>query len=97
MPTKSSTNTDIINLLTSQHDEVKDRLIAVEAQVKYTNGRVNRMEAKWEAQEAVEKYKSSQPTIQVNNQQTDWPKIVLAVLGVLGTALGVIATMAATK
>lgn len=94
---KSYTNSDIVQLITVQHEETSSRLGAIEEQVKYTNGQVRVLNSFKERIEAVDEYKKNLPTVQVNNttKDVDWAKIVLAILGVLGTALAIIGTLAA--
>lgn len=81
--------------MNAQHQEKMDELVEIKKQVKYTNGRVSRMERKWSDQEAVDKYKLMNPptssTVKVETSTTwDW-KTVLAILLTLATAVVAIA------
>lgn len=88
------TNKDIIKLLTMNHEETSKRLDGVEQQVKYTNGQVRDLQTWRSNTEAVEKYREAQTG---TNPKVDWQKIVLVILGLLGTALGIIGTTAGVK
>lgn len=85
-------NSDIIKLLTMNHEETSKRLEAVETQVKYTNGQVRDLQTWRSNTEAIEKYREAQTS---SNPKVDWQKLILVVLGLLGTSLGIIATMGA--
>lgn len=84
----------------TQHSENMSRLEAIEAQVKYTNGRVRGLELTRERNEAVEAYKNTQSAQQPmmgvkveTNNTWDW-KVVLAILLTLATAVAAIAGVA---
>lgn len=108
----SNANEDVIqilNKLTEQvatmrtehrmlEDEKMKRLIAIEEQVKYTNGRVRGLELEREKQMAVEEYRKAEGAPHVSVQTTnvtnvDWQKIVLAIIGVLSLGLTILATV----
>lgn len=79
----TKTNNDIIKLLTSHHEEVKDRLVAMEEQVKYTNGQVRKLNT-WKA---VMEDREAQAALSSSNPKAsgwDW-KAYLALLATLAT------------
>lgn len=105
-------NKEIIKLLKVQQEEklhrlnlIEERLGAVEAQCKLTNGRVTKLEReqieRLAAQQAVEDYKKSQggsASVVVNqsaNELSPLWKVVFTLMGIIGTTLSVIAVMAA--
>jgi hypothetical protein len=111
MANKSSTNNDIILAISKltdemtaleranqvQHNEKMGRLEAIEVQVKYTNGRVTKLEKRLGEMDAVNAYKDKQAAqmpmqavkVETNNSW-DW-KTVLAILLTLATAIAGIA------
>jgi hypothetical protein len=78
-----------------QHKEKLQKLFDVEAQVKYTNGRVRELEMENQRQLAVENYKDKHQTttVAVTTSTWDW-KTVLAILLTLATAAAAIAGVA---
>lgn len=88
------TNKDIVNLITTQHEEVRDRLKDVEMQVKYTNGQVRALK-EWQAGViAVEEEREKGAQVSSNPKDTDWSKwtplfiALAAALIAIGTAIG---------
>lgn len=57
MATDPLTNSDLATLIKSNHDEMSNRMRAVEDQVKQTNGRVKDLEKQEIERQAVDRYK----------------------------------------
>ena len=82
---QSDAFTTLQTMIQNNHAEVRDRLTAVEAQVKLTNGRVRQLEKDKAGQEAVEAYILKQKA----NRQTRfgnriaWATLVVGALGAL--------------
>lgn len=95
----SPTNKDIIKLITMNHEETSSRLKEntkrleqVEQQVRYTNGQVRTLNDFKNRIETIEKYKKELRLVTKTpeSQQIDWQKIILVLLGLLGSALAII-------
>lgn len=86
-------NTDIINLLSINHEEVTKRLSEVEAQVKYTNGQVRDLRT-WQA---VMQDRESREAQTSSNPKVDWQKMLMYALGLVGTALALLGTVLGAK
>lgn len=82
------TNSELAELINSNHKEVTDRLGRVEAQVKLTNGRVKELERVKIAEDAVNAYKDK-----VQNDKHWDVNTLLTILLVIGTLAGAIATV----
>lgn len=93
MSNSRPTNSDIVKLMTMNHEETATRLQAVETQVKYTNGQVRDLQQWRSNTEAVERYRKEAQRGS-NPKDIDWQKILLVLLGLLGTALTIISTTA---
>ena len=92
MAASRPTNSDIVKLLTINHEETSKRLEAVEEQVKYTNGQVRTLNDFKNRVETIEQFKKDN-----GEHAIDWQKILLVALGLLGTALTIIATTTGAK
>lgn len=79
----TKTNNDIIKLLNLQHDEVKDRLVAMEEQVKYTNGQVRKLNT-WKAVMEDREARAAQSGPNPKSSGWDW-KAYLALLATIAT------------
>lgn len=92
------TNLDIAKLIGTNHEEVQERLKRVEEQVKLTNGRVRDLERVQLKNDAVEEYKKNQSGASVvvnqSNEMSPIWKLAFGLLGILGTALAIIAVFA---
>lgn len=86
-------NSEIMEKLGNIEATVKVRLDDILQQVKKTNGRVTVLEKWKEKLDIIEVYKKENGTVLVP-KEIDWQKIVLATLGILGTAVAAIAYLA---
>lgn len=87
------TNSDLYEKLGNMEATFETRLNDILSQVQKTNGRVTKLE-KWKDRlDIIEVYKKENGTVLIP-KEVDWQKIVLYVLGLLGTALAVISYMA---
>lgn len=90
---KAPTLTDIRKLIEDNHREVQVRLVAVEEQVKLTNGRVKALETESAVNKGIENYKAEQEA-QSGSNPKDWSRwfwiaaAFAAALIAIGQALG---------
>jgi hypothetical protein len=87
------TNSEIMEKLGRIEATVAVQLKDILEQVKKTNGRVTLLEKWKEKLDIIDVYKKENGTILVP-KEIDWQKIVLATLGILGTAVAAIAYLA---
>ena len=83
------TNSDLYEKLGAMEERLADIL----KQVKKTNGRVTVLEKWKERLDIIEVYKKENGTV-ILPKEIDWQKILMYALGLVGTALAVIAYMA---
>lgn len=89
---KEPTNFDLYEKLGAIESAFDLRLKDILEQVKYTNGRVTKLE-KWKDRlDIIEVYKKENGVI-VSPKEVDWQKLMLYALGLVGTALAVISFM----
>ncbi len=86
-------NSDLYEKLGKMEATFETRLKDILAQTQKTNGRVTKLEKWRDRLDTIEVYKKENNTILVP-KEIDWQKIVLAALGLLGTALAIISFMA---
>lgn len=86
-------NSDLYEKLGRMEATFETRLNDILSQTQKTNGRVTKLEKWRDRLDIIEVYKKENNTILVP-KEIDWQKIVLYVLGLLGTALAVISYMA---
>jgi hypothetical protein len=87
------TNSEIMEKLGRIEATVAVQLKDILEQVKKTNGRVTLLEKWKEKLDIIDVYKKENGTILVP-KEVDWQKIILATLGILGTAVAAIAYLA---
>jgi len=90
---KEPSNSDLYEKLGRIESKFEIRLNDILSQTQKTNGRVTKLEKWRDRLDIIEVYKKENNTILVP-KEVDWQKIVLYVLGLLGTALAVISYMA---
>lgn len=73
----------IEKLINANHAEVQTRLMAVEEQVKLTNGRVKALETAEEVAKGVERYKKEIEAQTSSNPKVDWSKWISLAAGFL--------------
>lgn len=86
-------NSEIFEKLGRIEAKFETRLNDILSQTQRTNGRVTKLEKWRDRLDIIEVYKKENNTILVP-KEIDWQKIVLATLGLLGTALAIISFMA---
>jgi len=87
------TNSEIMEKLGKIEATVAVQLKDILEQVKKTNGRVTTLERWKEKLDIIDVYKKENGTVLVP-KEIDWQKIILATLGILGTAVAAIAYLA---
>lgn len=87
------TNSEIMEKLGKIEATVAVQLKDILEQVKKTNGRVTLLEKWKEKLDIIDVYKKENGTVLVP-KEIDWQKIILATLGILGTAVAAIAYLA---
>jgi hypothetical protein len=87
------TNSEIMEKLGKIEATVAVQLKDILEQVKRTNGRVTMLEKWKEKLDIIDVYKKENGTVLVP-KEIDWQKIILATLGILGTAVAAIAYLA---
>lgn len=87
------TNSEIMEKLGKIEATVAVQLKDILEQVKRTNGRVTTLEKWKEKLDIIDVYKKENGTVLVP-KEIDWQKIILATLGILGTAVAAIAYLA---
>lgn len=87
------TNSEIMEKLGSIEASFAVRLESILDQVKKTNGRVTTLEKWKEKLDIIEIYKKENGAVLVP-KEIDWQKLLLASLGLVGTALAIISYMA---
>jgi len=92
MPKKPS-NSDLYEKLGRMEAKFEIRLNDILSQTQKTNGRVTKLEKWRDRLDIIEVYKKENNTVLIP-KEVDWQKIVLYVLGLLGTSLAVISYMA---
>lgn len=90
---KEPSNSDLYEKLGRMEATFETRLNDILAQTQKTNGRVTKLEKWRDRLDIIEVYKKENNTVLIP-KEVDWQKIVLYVLGLLGTALAVISYMA---
>jgi len=90
---KEPSNSDLYEKLGRIESKFEIRLNDILSQTQKTNGRVTKLEKWRDRLDIIEVYKKENNTILVP-KEIDWQKIVLAALGLLGTALAIISYMA---
>lgn len=86
-------NSDLYEKLGRIEAKFETRLNDILSQVQKTNGRVTKLERWRDRLDIIEVYKKENNTVLIP-KEVDWQKIVLYVLGLLGTALAVISYLA---
>jgi hypothetical protein len=89
------TNFDLYEKLGKIEARFEGKLTDIYEQVKKTNGRVTKLEKWKEKLDIIEIYKKENGAVLVP-KEIDWQKIILATLGILGTAVAAIAYLAKT-
>jgi len=93
MPSKEPTNSEIYEKLGAMEATFEVRLKDILEQVKYTNGRVTKLEnwkkkldiiADWKKENGWKKDDGS------GEKPLDWTKIIMATMGAIGTTLGIV-------
>jgi len=90
---KEPSNSDLYEKLGRIESKFEIRLNDILSQVQRTNGRVTKLEKWRDRLDIIEVYKKEN-NVTLIPKEVDWQKIVLYVLGLLGTALAVISYMA---
>jgi len=90
---KEPSNSDLYEKLGRIEAKFDVRLGDILSQVQRTNGRVTKLEKWRDRLDIIEVYKKEN-NVTLIPKEVDWQKIVLYVLGLLGTALAVISYMA---
>jgi len=90
---KEPSNSDLYEKLGRMEATFETRLNDILSQTQKTNGRVTKLEKWRDRLDIIEVYKKENNTVLIP-KEVDWQKIVLYVLGLLGTALAVISYMA---
>jgi len=93
MMPKEPSNSDLYEKLGRIESKFEIRLNDILSQVQRTNGRVTKLEKWRDRLDIIEVYKKEN-NVTLIPKEVDWQKIVLYVLGLLGTALAVISYMA---
>jgi len=86
-------NSDLYEKLGRMEAKFEIRLNDILSQTQKTNGRVTKLEKWRDRLDIIEVYKKEN-NVTLIPKEVDWQKIVLYVLGLLGTALAVISYMA---
>lgn len=96
MPTKQSTNNDLMKVLQIHYDEYIDRFMAIESQVKKTNGRVTVLESRNAVADGIEAYRLAQYVKPEKQTWYDNTKLVGAIVFLL-TAIATVVSLQVGK